>query len=45
MTQHNKDLFYDICNTINDYNQRQNHYLEITTTKLILLMIPIQFDI
>ena len=27
LIHHGLDLFYDIYNTINDYNQRQTHYL------------------
>ena len=33
----NLDLFYDICNRINEHNQRQTHYLPLT--------FPVQFDI
>ena len=29
MIHHASDLFHDICNTINEHNRRQNHYLSI----------------
>ena len=31
------DSFYDICNTINEHNQRQNYHLSLN--------FPTQFDI
>ena len=27
MIHHDSDLFYEICNTINEHNEKQIHYL------------------
>ena len=29
MIHHDSDFFYDINNTINEHNRRQNHYLSL----------------
>ena len=29
MIHHDSDLFYNICNAINEHNLRQNHYLSL----------------
>ena len=40
----NLDLSYDIYNTINDYNQRQNHYLLLIQKKFGTILSDVKWS-
>ena len=41
MIHHNSDLFNDICNTINEYNQRKNHDLPLMSLTQFDISVPV----